>query len=268
MFSEAFELYPYAMGAEELSYIMGLTSAELSMCDVDVQRRLKDRPLGILMERMNDPWPSLSPSAVDYFGGRKPLHYYEREFFAPVRISAVRNGTRIKFVVSNEMRIDYIGVFCYVLMNNMNEPIFRDSFPIRARAASNLEIHNIDVGSLISGHEDEYYLLYSVADKCNEVSKGTLLFTNIKRYRFTEPKIDLAISGTGMEFTATVSAEQFVKGVELTFDGEDITVDKNYFDITGKAPVRVRLTSKRVTTVEKLNRIVKLRTVYNLGRGE
>ena len=265
MIAGALRDYPYANGMNELSYVMGLSSAERSMRDVDGIRREKKRPLGVFMRRMNDPWASLSPSAVDYYGGKKPLHYYEREFFAPVRISALANGTRIKFTVSNDMRQDYVGVFAYAIMNNKNQPVFRDSFPIRAKASSNLEVHNVDIGSVISGHENEYYLLYSVSDKCNEVSKNTLLFTNLKRFKLLEPNCSVTVSGTGMEYMLAVSADCFAKGVEITFDGEDVYLDKNYFDITGKSPVRVRLTAKRMTTIEKLRRVMKIRTVYDLG---
>ena len=268
MLHRSLEHYPYANGMSELSYVMGLCSAEESMLDVEAKRRQDRKPLGIMMRRMNDTWPSLSPSAVDYYGVKKPLHYYEREFFAPVRISAVRNGTRVKFVVSNDTRQDYVGVFTYQILNNKNQPLFRDSFPIRARASSNLEVHNVDIGSVISGRENECYLSYSVADKCNEVSKSTLLFTNIKRFKLLKPNYSITISGTGMEYVATVSADCFVKGVELSFGDEDVWLDRNYFDVTGKAPVRVRITAKRMTSIEKLKRVMKIRSVFDLGREE
>ena len=266
MLSGAYEEYPYANGMKELSYVMGLYSADASMREVQAARREKVRSLGVFMRRMNDIWPSLSPSAVDYYGGRKPLHYYEREFFAPVRISAVRVGTRVKFVVSNDMRQDYVGVFAYAIMNNKNQPVFRDSFPIRARASSNLEVHNVDLGSVISGHEEEYYISYSVSDKSSEASKGTYLFTKTKRFNFLKPEYYVDIIGNGMEFVANVGADCFVKGVEISFDGEEVVLDKNYFDITGKATVRIHLTTPRMTTVEKLKRTIKIRSVYDLGR--
>ena len=69
-----------------------------------------------------------------------------------------------------------------------------------------------------------------------------------------------------MEYLVTVSSDNFVIGVELSFGEEDISADKNYFDITGKAPVRVKLTAKRMTSIEKLRRILKIRTVCDLGR--
>ena len=265
MLSRALVDYPYANGMREMSYVVGLSAAESAMRDVDAVRRQPSRPLGVIMNRMNDSWPSVSPSAVDYYGGKKPLHYFEREFFAPVRISALRNGTRIKFIVSNDTRSDYVGVFAYQILDATNRPVFRDSFPIKARASSKLEVHNVDIGSVINGHEDEYYLLYSVTDKRNEVSKGLLLFTNIKRFKFRKPDCHVELSGNGMEYLAVISSNNFVKGVEISFSEEDVSVDKNYFDITGPAPVRVRLTAKRVTSIEKIRRIMKIRTVCDLG---
>jgi len=266
MLSKAYDSYPYANGMRELSYITGLSSAELSMRDAEAARRNENRPLGIVMRCMNDTWPSLSPSGVDYYGGRKPLYYYERAFFSPVRISVTQKGTRVRFTVSNNMRQDYVGVFAYSIMNSKNQPLFRDSFPIRARASSNLEVHNADLGSVISGHENEYYLLYSVSDKSNEASRGIHLFTKTKRFKFPKPNFSVEIVGNGTEYYAAIGADCLVKGVELSFDGVDVYIDKNYFDIFSNAPVRVRITTPRMTTIEKLKRVMRIRSVYDLGR--
>ena len=268
MLSKSYDSYPYANGMKELSYVTGLSSAETAMQDVDTARTAKSRPIAIFMKRMNDTWPSISPSAVDYYGGKKPLHYYERDFFSPVRITVTRNGTRVKFVVCNDMRQDYVGIFAYYIMNAKNQPVFRDSFPIRARAGGKLEVHSLDLGSVISGHEREYYLLYSVSDKSNSVSKGIHLFTKTKRFKLLKPNFAVDIKGNGTDYILTVGADCFVKGTEISFDGVDVSLDKNYFDITGKAPVRIRLTTPRMTTVEKLTRVMKLRSVYDLGHEE
>ena len=164
------------------------------------------------------------------------------------------------------MRQDYVGVFAYAIMNSKNQPIFRDSFPIKARASSNLEVHNVDLGSVISGHQNEYYLSYSVSDKTNEASKGTYLFTKTKRFDFLKPEYVTDVAGNGMEFVATVAADCFVKGVEVSFGEIEASLDKNYFDITGRAPVRIRITTPRMTTVEKLKRVMNIRSFYDLGR--
>ena len=52
----------------------------------------------------------------------------------------------------------------------------------------------------------------------------------------------------------------------ISFEGEEAHLDKNYFDITGRAPVRIRLTTPRMTTVEKLKRVMRICSLCDLGR--
>ena len=56
--------------------------------------------------------------------------------------------------------------------------------------------------------------------------------------------------------------------VEWQQKKETFNPDKNYFDITGKAPVRLRLKTPRMTSIEKLKRVMKIRSVYDLGKEE
>ena len=107
-----------------------------------------------------------------------------------------------------------------------------------------------------------------MVDKANEASVGTYLFTKIKRFNFLKPNYSVDITGNGTDYTVTVGADCFVKGVEISFDDVDVALDKNYFDITGRAPVRIHLTTPRMTTIEKLRRVIKIRSVYDLGREE
>lgn len=265
MLADAYENYPYANGMKELSYVLGLASAESSRSAANSARANKDSILGISVGTLNESWPSVSSAGVDYYGERRPLHYYEHRFLAPVTIMAQMRGTRVKFLISNISRTDYHGVFAYSIMDNRNRPIFRDSFPILCRASTNMELHNVDISSVIKGHENEYYLLYSVTDKTMEASRGILLFTKTKRFAFLKPEFTTELAGRGTEFLLTISSSCFAKGVEISFDEIPVSLSNNYFDITSKAPIRIRLTSPVIITVEKLKRLMKIHSVYDLG---
>ena len=268
MLSGAYENYPYANGMKELSYVLGLSSAELARRAVESARIGKDAILGISVGSLNESWPSVSAAAVDYYGERKPSHYYAHRFLAPVTVMVEQRGTRIRFVISNVSRTDYHGVFAYSIMDNKNRPVFRDSFPIRSHSAANMEVHNVDISSVIKGHENEYYLLYSVSDNTSEASKGTLLFTKTKRFRFLKPEFNIELSGNGTEYVLAVFSDCFTKGVEISFAEVEASLSNNYFDITGKAPVRIKVSTKGIITVEKLKRLLKISSVYDLGHEE
>ena len=47
--------------------------------------------MGAVYWQLNDCWPVISWSSIDYWGRWKALHYYAKRFFAPVMISCRRS---------------------------------------------------------------------------------------------------------------------------------------------------------------------------------
>ena len=43
--------------------------------------------MGAIYWQLNDCWPVISWSSIDYYGRWKALHYYAKRFFAPVMLS-------------------------------------------------------------------------------------------------------------------------------------------------------------------------------------
>ena len=48
--------------------------------------------MGAVYWQLNDCWPVISWSSVDYCGRLKALHYYAKRFFAPLMISCEEQG--------------------------------------------------------------------------------------------------------------------------------------------------------------------------------
>ncbi|MCC5875988.1 MAG: glycoside hydrolase family 2 protein, partial [Candidatus Sumerlaeia bacterium] len=73
---------------------------------VEHWRRLMPRTMGALYWQLNDTWPGVSWSSLDYHHRWKGLHYYARNFFAPVLLSLVEKpeqGTVECHVTSDEV---------------------------------------------------------------------------------------------------------------------------------------------------------------------
>ena len=265
MLSRAYDMLPYPNNEDELYYVLGMSAAEHARIATEELRKRASSRTGVFFDAMNDVWPTISSASIDYYGRKKPLYYFERRFFGTLSVVVEKKGTRVKFIAQNAGRLDVNGVFSYSILDNQNRPVFKDSFPIKIGSGENMEIHNVDLGSVIPGHEREYYLTYSVSGDSTPY-RGVYLFSPIKRFDFKKPSYTVNISGNGSEYTISVSSDCFVKGVELSFPEIDAALDDNYFDIVTKAPVRVNLKTARPITVEKLKRIMKIRSVYDLGR--
>jgi beta-mannosidase len=66
-------------------------------------RRDMPRTMGSIFWQLNDCWPVVSPSSIDYYGRWKALQYYARRFYSPLLVSSrVKDGNLNVSVVSDE----------------------------------------------------------------------------------------------------------------------------------------------------------------------
>jgi beta-mannosidase len=76
-------------GLEDWVYLSQLLQAEGIRRGVEALRRGHPRSTGALYWQLNDNWPVISWSSIDYHGRWKALHYLARRFFSPVLVSGV-----------------------------------------------------------------------------------------------------------------------------------------------------------------------------------
>ena len=77
--------YPSEFGT--VLYASQLLQADGIRYGVEHFRRNRGRCMGAVYWQLNDCWPVISWSSIDYHGRWKALHYYAKRFFAPVLVS-------------------------------------------------------------------------------------------------------------------------------------------------------------------------------------
>ena len=65
-------------------------------------RRNRPYCMGSLPWQLNDSWPVVSWSAIDYYGNWKAMQYHTRRAFAPVLVDAIRQGDKLRFYVLSD----------------------------------------------------------------------------------------------------------------------------------------------------------------------
>lgn len=264
MLSHISESYRYPYTMEDLCYASQLAAAQNISGSAQIVRRERSAHSGLIFDRLNDCWPSVSTSSIDYLGRWKALHYAAKKFFAPVLVSARADGTRVTFSISNEAKIPFDGSFSYSVVSTDNTVIFKDSFPIKVDALVATDVFNCDLTSVVSGHEEEYILVYSISGGAE--SSGKLLFTSVKNLALKSANVSVNIVGGGTSFSATVTSDALALGVFIDFVGVDAVLDDNFFDICDRAPRRISISTSTITTAADLTEMLRVRTVYDIGR--
>ncbi len=87
---------------DSLVYLSMILQAEGIRHGVEHWRRNRSRVSGTLYWQLDDCWPVVSWSSIDYYGRWKALHYFAQDFYAPLLLSAIPAGPSIDLIAVND----------------------------------------------------------------------------------------------------------------------------------------------------------------------
>ena len=97
--------FPVPSNDEDYVYMSQLLQAYGITKGIEAHRRAKPYNMGTLFWQLNDCWPSVSWSSIDFFGNWKALHYKAKKAFTNVLISSkIENDTLKTFVINDELK--------------------------------------------------------------------------------------------------------------------------------------------------------------------
>ncbi len=80
--------YPVPTSDEDYAYVSQLVQARGITMGIEAQRSAKPYNMGSLYWQLNDCWPAISWSSIDYFGNWKALHYKAKKAFNNILLSS------------------------------------------------------------------------------------------------------------------------------------------------------------------------------------
>ena len=241
-------LYPHSF--DLFVYASQLLQAQAIQYGVEHWRRHRGRCMGAVVWQLNDCWPVVSWSSIDYFGRWKALHYFEKRFFAPVMISCEEEGLLsgdgninaqhtpdrmlARLSVANETISEFCGMAHWTLRRPDASVIREGSFEVCVPPLTSVWLSGAQDFSG-SGFCDCYYA-YELEDAQGKIiSSGSVLFCPPKHFMFEDPHLKVRIEGDEV----IVTAGAYARGVEILC-GPDVLLEDNYFDMNaGERRVRI-----------------------------
>ncbi|MBQ9032154.1 MAG: glycoside hydrolase family 2 protein [Parasporobacterium sp.] len=242
------QTYLYPNSFEMFVYASQLLQAQAIRYGAEHFRRWRGRCMGTVIWQLNDCWPVVSWSSIDYYGRWKALHYYARRFFAPVLLSCEEEGilTRdsnpnaehydvkksVRFNVSNET-LEEKEVRVHWFLADSQGQIKREQQ--EATRVSPLSAKWFRKWDLPEADPYEDHVCYRLeAEDCS--SEGSVLFCPPKYYHFQDPKLHWRLEGDEI----VVTAAAFAKDIEIQNASEDLVLSDNYFDLEpGERRIRI-----------------------------
>ena len=258
--------YPGPKDLRTLCYVSQLVHADALRTAVEHLRQNRDRCRGTLFWQLNDCWPGITPSVIDYQGERKAPYYAAKEFFAPILLCADPNGSSVIFSVSNESMRPFTGTVEYCLQTNRFEVIRKGSFPVSCNEMNFSQVGTADFAEEISGKEQEVFLEYRLLNENNEVvMKKSLRFVPSKCYRFEKPEFQFDFTQGEDGVCLKIRSSCYAAKVFLDADSETVDLfDKQYFDMTSSEGETVLLRRARKEDLPRIH----ILTINQIGESE
>lgn len=228
------------------SYVSQLLQAEAIKVDVEHLRRSRPRSMGSLFWQLNDCWPGISWSSIDYFGRWKALQYYARRFYGDLLVSPhVEDGTVAVYVVSD--RTEAVTAELTVKLVAMDGTVLTEStqkiqvLPL----SSAIYMKTSMVELLLARHADpaRTVLVTDLTLGGKRISSNILYFAAPKDLQLTPQVIDRTLDQDSKGYRLKLSATSLAPGVNITFGDLDAKLSDNYFDLLPGQPHIVEIGS-------------------------
>lgn len=242
--------YAIPSNDENYVYVSQLLQAKGIVTGIEAHRRAKPRNMGTLYWQLNDCWPAISWSSIDYFGNWKALQYKAKKAFENVLISSVIENDTVKTYVINDTFKLMQGKLKMKLVDFYGKEIWSYSKEIKvlentSKHYHQLSLKNIDLNAtfLIATFNNQKSYFYFVKPKDLQLPKGVLKKQILK---------------TKNGYKITLKSKVLQKDVLLYTHTKGHFSD-NFFDV---APHEVKVI-EFITNVKKLDEL-KIKSLNNL----
>jgi beta-mannosidase len=251
-------------GLVDLSQIF---QAEAVRTGVEHWRRHPEHTRGILYWQLNDCWPVISWSSIDYAGRWKALHYAARRFYAPLLLSIEQTAHKIGVWMTNDSQETWQGRIHWTLETLSGEVIEEGNQPVLSNPMTSVCQVNLDFS-----HQHRK-VNWRNAIFVAELWDGSTLqavkiapFANENEMPLGDPglRFDSQVAENG-QLQIHLQAQRLARFIELSLEQADPLFSDNHFDLPAGRSVTVTCAIPTGWTPQQAQQALRVRSFFDLG---
>jgi beta-mannosidase len=210
------------MQDDDYIYVSQLAQAKGIVMGIEAHRRAKPYNMGTLYWQLNDCWPAISWSSMDYFGNWKALQYKAKNAFENILISSVKEKNDVKTFIINDTFDTVKGNLKLKVIDFYGKEIESDSLKIEVLENSSKEFYSFSMKNI------DKKATVLVAEFNNQTSY--FYFVKPKELNLPKDEIDKQIIKLKNRFSITLKSTVLQKDVFL-FTNKKGHFSDNFFDL-------------------------------------
>ena len=243
-----------------LSQIM---QAEAIRFAVEAHRRNMPYCMGTLYWQLNDCWPVISWSSIDYGGNWKAMHYAAKKFFSPLLVSIRDLDDKIEIHIINDQHHKVESGIRLGLFNMDGDILFNDLSEINVGPFSSTIYRVFDKSDLLGGVDLSAIMFRAELFVGNKVmSRAQQFFRRPKYLSIPSPEFDYKIERLSGKYVITVKSKSFLCQLHLISIKVRGVFSNNYFDML---PGEVQIINFEPSENQELKKSdLRVRTLYEM----
>ena len=223
--------YPVPDDFNDFVYISQLLQAEGIRTGILAQRRAKPFCMGSLYWQLNDCWPAVSWSGIDYTGNWKALHYFVKQDFQNIIINPyLHNDTLDVFVVSDSL-IDILANIDISLIDFKGEIKFKESFELTVlKNSSQLVLSNSVINILNQNSPQNHFLHIEFKSNKQILDSRNILFEKAKDLQLEKMSFDSRFKKIQDGYEIILNSNVFIKSLYLQ-NATNGHLSENFIDL-------------------------------------
>ena len=274
--------YPYPADFEKLIYATQSLQGDYLEMAIRHLRSHSDRCSGSIYWQVNDNWPTISWATIDYFGRWKGAQYLVKRSYEPLVAYAEpdEDGRSYLVYVSNDSQkegeadvivrlIDQERGVLVQKAGTVHLSPFTCQQAVRLALPEELVEEQFDrLGAAMPAEgRRNCYISYTIQTPTGTCGEGVRLLCAPKHFRFLNPELEAVIVEEAGIFKIRVSASHFARRVCVEFEGLDMLLSDNFFDVEPSVSKWIIIEEFRTEgqyTVELLQKRLKLMSNYDI----
>ncbi|MBN1638951.1 MAG: glycoside hydrolase family 2 protein [Ignavibacteriales bacterium] len=213
-------------------YVSQILQAEGIKTAIEAHRRAKPYCMGTLYWQLNDCWPVISWSSLDYYQNWKALHYFVKKLYQPVILSTVIAQDEIAIYAISDLLKDFQSKLNITLMDFSGNKLFeKDTIVLIKANISEIVIFSRIPDSLSNLDKNSTMLRVQLFSKDGVVYEDFKYFDLVKNLKLKKPILNIDFLQSDEGYEMSIVSNTLVKNMYLYFEDERVKFSDNFFDI-------------------------------------
>ncbi|KXX67692.1 glycoside hydrolase family 2 protein [Flammeovirga sp. SJP92] len=238
---------------ETYVYRSQILHAKATKIAIEAHRRNMPKCMGTLYWQLNDCWPAISWSTIDYYGNWKAPHYTVRDVYQEVIAPVIIEDGKLNIYLVSDRLKDIKGELVVTLMKHDGTVLNDQKLNVLVEKNNSKIYFGADAEKFLNrAQKNDVVLQVQLLENDKVITENHFDFVVEKEMNLKADVVKSSAKNMNGTITITLSASSYAKNVFLSYKEAEGHFSNNYLDLLPNQEVEITFTPKEGSTPKDL----------------